>query len=143
MNRFSPEQFAIRLNSFTADGQRSTQRALEKSALILTNAARVSGRARVRKGKKFKNWWAHYSRDNVNTNSVTIQSRGGFAVLADKGSYKHPSGFNTFGPSYSGTVIHPPIAAQPWFYEGIDAVPDDAIGGAFAYEITRSLNTHF
>ena len=147
MNKYTPEAFALKLNSFSAEGRKANRKALEKSALVITTAARTYGRARVKKGKSFQNWWAHYASKDFNGDSayasVKIVARGRWAYLADLGSYKKPGGFNTYGPSYSGTVMHPPISPQPWFYEGVNSVPDSVIGSAFGNEITSSLNTHF
>jgi len=142
MKKFTPEGLALKLNSFTPEGQKATRRAMDSTALIAVVAAQTYGRARVKKGPRFRTEWVT-KKSVMGGDRVSVFARFGFAYLSDLGSYKQPSGFKTFGPNYVGEAFHPPIKAQPWFYEGVESIPDSVISSKFASEMTSTIGKHF
>lgn len=132
MLRLTPEQFRARLAMLANESGTVMERATGRAAGYVKKNLVYSATTRVRRTPKARPSWVKYVVEgNPNGATAKIYPRGGFAVLAEKGSYKKPGGYMIYPRVRStrglarrrgwiGPFKHPAIKAQPWWQDGWD-----------------------
>lgn len=130
MRQFTLEQFQAQLLKLGNARGTVLERATGTSALKIKTIAYTSAVARVHHTPKPAPFWVKYKVvPTADGAKGWVGPRGGFAYLADLGSYKHPSGYPVrshrrrakFAESgVRRAAWHPPIKAQPWWQAGVD-----------------------
>lgn len=130
MARLTLDEFRARLLRLSNERGNVMERATARAALAVKRETYASALARVRRTPKPAPRWVGYKvvgdQDGA---EAKIRARGGFAYLADLGSYKHPQGYPMrphkrrakFAESGARRAAwHPPIPAQAWWQDGVD-----------------------
>jgi hypothetical protein len=131
MQRLTPPEFKNRLLRLGGDSGSVMTVATSKAALHTKKALVATARSRVRRTPAARPSWVKYVVEgNPNGAVGKLYPRGGFAYLAELGSYKKPGGYPIPRPGrrrrrrsrgWIGPFHHPPIKPQPWWASGWDA----------------------
>lgn len=130
MLRLTPEQFRARLVMLANESGTVMERATKAAAWQVKKDLVFSAQTRVRRTPKARPGWVKYVVSGNPTGATAkIYPRGGFAILAEMGSYKKPTGYVVPRPGkrrrrgstgWRGPFEHPAIKAQPWWSDGWD-----------------------
>jgi len=129
MLRLTPAEFRERLVKFAGDQPSAMEQATNRAALHVKRSMLFAATSRVKRTPKPKGWWVQYVVSGNPTGATAkVYPYGGYAILAEKGSYKKPGGYQIPRPSrrrrkgtgWRGPFLHPAIKAQPWWQDGWD-----------------------
>lgn len=127
MLRLTPEQFRARLGQLANESGTVMERATGTAAWQVKRDLVFAATTRVRHTPKAKPGWVKYVVEaNPTGATAKVYPRGGFPILAEKGSYKKPGGYTVPRPGkrrkktagWRGPFHHPAIRPQPWWQDG-------------------------
>jgi hypothetical protein len=152
--RMTFPEFKSRMYAFANESGTVLERATGTASNQIKREIVASARSRVRHTPKAKAGWVKYDVKKVGDGAESeIRLRGGFAVLADKGSYKKPQGYTVQARVRSvrqlanrrgwiGPFHHPYIPAQPFSGSGI-AKAWPSVARTYHTAVNREVLKHF
>ena len=154
MARITVDELNAKLLALANEAGPVLHRATGSTAGFVKRNAVNSARARVRRTPRPRASWVRYEVKGTSSGAeAEIRVFGGFAVLAEKGSYKKPNGYiirprvRSAGAlarrrGWIGPFHHPRIPAQPWWDRGVmTAWP--RVPGMYMDAVGREISKHF
>lgn len=152
MLRLTPPEFKGRLLRLSNERGSVMVRATNRAALYTKRELVASARSRVKRTPAARPSWVKYVVEgNPDGAAGKLYPRGGFAYLAELGSYKKPGGYTIPRPGrrrrrrsrgWTGPFHRPPIKPQPWWAAGWQRA-EPAVVRIYFEEQAKEVRKHF
>ncbi len=148
MQTVTPAQFAHKMAKVAKAVKEQDKKAIAKRALVTKEIVTATAQSRSGLARKYavKNRWVRNK--PLPGDAQLVSLRGGFAHLAEKGSWRYPSGYDmiatnasvlSWGPGLAAaSVKHPAQRAHPFWLAGIHAAEEPGLE-AYRKEIRNSI----